>query len=206
MNGKVMMSQGPEKKFLDTAITAPANGDGAVTVGATTFILCNGMAQGTTGITRIGRQITIKSVAYNLYLKPGATTTSGMVRFMLLWDFQANGLAPVITDILGFNDTPVTTANELTAAMNMSNRERFKVLVDKRIPVGSTVATQAFGPVAVHAEKFRKCNQIVTYNGGVAGTVADIATGSLYVVLMTTTGGAANVSLVGNVRIRFTDA
>lgn len=200
--GKVALSQGPEKKFLDSALTAPAFGDGAVTIGAGTFILCDGMVQGTSGITRIGRQITVKSVAYNMYLKPAATTTSGILRFMLIWDHQANGAAPTLADIL---ETGGTAASAITSPLNMSNRERFKVLVDKRIPIGQTVATQAFGPVPVHAEKFRKCNQIVTYNGGNAGTVADIATDSLYAVLFTT-AGTANVSLVGNVRIRFTDA
>jgi len=202
---KLAMTQGPEKKFKDTAITAPAFGDGAVTVGASTITPCNIMLQGNSGVTRLGRQITIKSVAFNLMIKPAATTTAGLCRFMLIWDMQANGASPVITDILGFNDAAVTVANEITAAMNMSNRERFKVIVDKRIPIGSTVATQAFAPVIQHGEKFRKCNQIVTFNAGNAGDITDIATGSLHFVFMTT-AGVANCSVNGNVRIRYTDA
>lgn len=203
--GKVALSQGPEKKFLDTALTAPAVGDGAVAVGATTFILCNGMVQGTSGITRIGRQITVKSVAFNLMVKPAATTISGLFRFMLVWDHQANGAAPLITDILGFNDAATTTANQITAPLNLQNRERFKVLVDKRIPVGQIVASSIVMPVIDHMEKFRKQNVITTYNAGNAGTVADIATNSLYAVLLTTCGTAA-FAMNGNVRIRFTDA
>lgn len=200
-----MLSQGPEKKFKDTALTAPAVGDGAVTVGATTFILCNNMQQGNSGITRIGRQITVKSVAYNMMIKPAATTTSGLLRFMLIWDRQANGAAPAITDILGFNDAATTTANQITAAMNMSNRERFKVLVDKRIAVGQVVTSIAAGNPVPHGEKFRKQNEIVTYNAGNVGDVTDIATNSLYAVLLTTCGTAA-FAINGNVRIRFTDA
>lgn len=203
--GKVALSQGPEKKFLDTAITAPAFGDGVVTVGATTFILCNGMVQGTSGITRIGRQITVKSVAVNFMLKPAATTTAGLFRLMLIWDHQANGAAPAITDIVGFNDAATTTANQITAPLNLQNRERFKVILDKRFPVGQIIANSMVMPVIDHLEKFRKQNVVVTYNAGNAGTVADIATESLYLVLLTT-AGVANCAVNGNVRIRFTDA
>lgn len=177
-----------EQKFKDvnetTAITSTA-----------TITLLNGMVQGDTVSTREGRKIIIKSI----YLRSRQTldsnaTDSALSRTMLVYDKQANASAPSITDIL--------TSASVQAFNNLDNRERFVVLMDKVIQVkseGQFISTNTF------FKKYMKVNLETIYNSSNVGTVADINTGSLYLVQLGTQAVTADVDNFTNVRIRYVD-
>lgn len=196
-----------EKKLYDVA-------PGTVAVSTTgSFTLLCVPQLGTDMMARIGRKIVMKSV----YIR-GRINTDGAdnlnltqvscqhVRMVIFVDFQPNGNAPATTDLL-------TTASP-AAHLNINNRDRFKVLVDKEWVldpwVYTTTATQAIITGANQVKlirKYKKLNQEVIFNGVNGGTISDIVTGALYVffigdkALGTGTDAAATVST----RVRFVD-
>lgn len=106
---------------------------------------------------------------------------------------QANGAAPAATDVLALD--------QLNSPMNLSNSRRFKTICDIEIPCIGTG-----GPQSVSFTRWVKLNHQVEFNTGNAGTVADISTGSVY--LLSYQGGniitaAPNANIY--TRIRFTD-
>ena len=146
-----------EKKVIDTAPASYA----CDTTGSVTLL--DGVATGTDYTQRIGRKILLKSLYITGYVAPpGATTVgSNIARIILVYDSQTNGAAPIITDVL----------NSANAAdqLNLNNRDRFKVLMDKRMALGeiNTVATQSYSanPSVYNVKKFIRLNHDVQYSG-----------------------------------------
>lgn len=102
---------------------------------------------------------------------------------MIVMDKQANATVPTVAQIL-------ETVSAISP-MNMDNRDRFTVLHDYQCPVDQLGGR----PSTVH-KKFRKINVTTAYNAGAAGTVADIATNSIYLLYIFTqigTGAAPTV-------------
>ena len=115
-------------------------------------------------------------------------------RFLLVLDSQTNGAAPAITDVL----TSVSTL----AYPNLNNRSRFRILLDKTVVLNASAE-----PFSHTFEKhFLPLNIAVTYNAGNTGTVADIATNSLYFIALGTqaAGATAGACTVAS-RVRFSD-
>lgn len=167
-----------------------------LTAGASTasVTLLNGVTQGTSGTTRLGRRITMKSLLLNGQFNLQATTAGASpIRVLVVYDMQSNGAAPAASDVL--------LADTLTSPMNLSNNRRFKVLVEECSPCIGTA-----GPQSWSFKRWIKLNHTVEFNTGNAGTVADIQTGSIYMLvyqdgLLITTAPAAFVYS----RVRFTD-
>lgn len=179
-----------ELKNIDTNPTFPAFG-----VGTGTLTLLNGVSQGTTATTRLGRRITLKSLYLRGFVGMGATSTGyAPIRCIIVYDKQANGAAPAATDVL--------LTNTLSSPNNLSNSRRFVTLVDYIIPNG--IGTS--GPQGQQIQVYKKLNHPVEFNNGSAGTVADIQTGSVYALfyLSTTLAVASAVSDI-TCRIRFAD-
>lgn len=129
------------------------------------YLLVNGLTQGTSGSQRVGRQIFMTTMQF--YYATGGTT-----RFLIVYDKQCNGSALTATDL--FQDS-----TDQFSPYNFSNRERFCYLYDTlydTTPELSPVNRQLHFPI----------KKYTTYNVGNAGTIADIATGSLYLVIYTT--------------------
>lgn len=181
------IATGHEKKFKDTSLAAVA----FTTTGVMTLL--NGLVPGSDANQRIGRRINVLSLLLRLYIQPGATPTDGVCRAMVVVDKQANGAAPVIGDIL----TSGTSVNP----NNLNNRGRFVTLLD-----WVTVIDQVAQKI-VYKTVFLRKKFATVYNAGTAGTVADIATASLYLVTVgdLAAGATANVITNGVARIRFED-
>lgn len=178
-----------ERKFLDTAIVDDVSTTASITA-------LNAMNSGTTASNRIGRRILMKSLQVRALIEreDPASTTAEHMRMMVVYDRQANGALPAITDIL------VTASVE--ALRNMANVGRFFVLFDEFIDV----STAAGGRSQQSFNKFVKFNLPVFYNAGIAGTVADIATGSLLMVYVgNRAAGVDDINVSMNCRLRFTD-
>lgn len=204
VNGRMQLSQGPEKKYLDTQLAAGCFTASAAagSTGVGTFTLLNGLTQGAGGSERLGRQFTIKSIGLNVYIEPALTTVPGLCRLIIFYDTQCNGAAPATADVVL---EAATVAGWATSHLAMAQRERFKIVYDKRYMLGSKAANQTGAAPIVHNEKFRKQNVVVTNNAGTTNAVTSIATNSLYALTLTTCLTADPVATI-RVRIRYTDA
>lgn len=162
--------------------------------------LINGLAAGTQSTQRIGRKIVMKSLLVKFTLgcgTAGATPFRGKLKASIVYDSQTNASAPVSTDIY-LN----ATAN---SPMNLDNRGRFKVLWKR-----NWYLDQSGGMGASGCDTSKVCNLPVIFNSGSAGTVADIATGGVFLVLQSLN---ANTSVTPTnypdyaftTRIRFAD-
>lgn len=186
----------PELKFLDqlNSTASPLAGTGTITGPL------NGCAQGTDAIQHIGRQITMKSLYWMWQGNLAATTTgAGAVRLVILYDKEAEGVAPTI---FAGAQTDAFNQDNILAQMNLNNRDRFIVLVDELVE-----CIGAAGPQAFMRKGFRKIALPVVFNAGAGATVAAINTGSIYAftwALGTFAVAAATQNL--QTRIRFEDA
>lgn len=164
-------------------------------VGGTTTAslqLCNGIAQGTTANSRLGRRIIMKSFMVRIVLAKAPTQTQeSPVRIMLVYDQQTNGTTCVATDVL--------QTDSIFGLTNLNNSNRFKILFDKHFKMGSVSDT------SINYHKYWKCNLPVQFNAGSAGTVGDIQTGSVYILAWSPQIGVA-IPIGGvSVRVRFSD-
>lgn len=181
---------GKELNFVDTSFSA------STIAGAGSISLLNGMAQGTTASTRIGRRILMKSVEcrFSVYASNQADT----YRVALLYDKQANAAAPAFTDIYD-------VANP-QSLRNISNKARFMVVHDFGLNFVAGDGSAAAYPIGAAFERthefYKKFSIPVQYNNGTAGTVGDIQTNAFYLVAISTSGHCA---MSGYVRVRYSD-
>lgn len=189
--GGRMPADSKEQKDLTTS-----NVIGLPAVGQLTGVLTliNGCAQGTTAFTRIGRRIKMTSLYIRIWNLTAATQVgSSTTRIIVVYDKQSNATAPVATDIL--------LADGIQNGNNLSNSRRFVTLCDK---VMQSIGPA--GPQAAYKKIYLKLNHPVEFNTGSAGTIGDIQTGAVYVLLYanggTTTAGSSHQTFT---RIRFVD-
>lgn len=199
-----------EKKFFDVDQTYAFNTTGTVKLLAVPVL-------GTDYTNRVGRKIVLKSVyirglatvegAFNLPAPP-MTSLAQLGRLILLVDSQPNGSAPAILDIL--------TAASAISHLNPNNRDRFRILWDKQYAFGpikvDNTATQSYawaqGQAVYPIKYYKKLNIETIFNAGVAGTIADINSGALYLVAIGTTAAGTNTDAdaVVSCRVRFDDS
>jgi len=161
---------------------------------ATVRTLNVGIIQGTTPLTHIGRKVMMKSITLRWQGSLAPTTTgSSPLRIVIIYDKQANGALPATTDVFA--------TDVINCFQNLDNSFRFVVLVDRIIPCVGTQGPQAF-MLNIHKE----INLPLEFKGN-AGTVADIATGTLIAYIWQNGSLAvANATDDLNHRVRFTDA
>lgn len=185
---------GPELKLIDVNASATD-----VTL-AGTWQLLNGTSTGTDYQLRIGRKIRVKSIQLRGYLRPTDPTTVVPQRWDLyvIYDKQSDGSAPTTTAFLE-NSTAVSFTN-------LNNRRRFMVLGHICGYLGSNGANGALAPGG-EAIDWGAAVDLETIYNGTGGTIADIATGSIYLLSISSTtsgtGTGFTTDMVG--RVRFTD-
>lgn len=182
-----------EMKFLDVTTSNSFLLNGTATVS-----LINGSVQGTDEITRLGREFQMTSVYLNGSVASAATTTGlGEIRIIIVYDKQVNGNGLGIGDFLVSDNT--------FALNNLNNRKRFKVVMDQRLELGGLATVQSGTPSVRVVNEFRKISFPTECNAGVAGTVADIVTGALYLITYSSGFAVAALSSILNTRVRFQD-
>lgn len=181
----VLQLRRPEKKTVDvnkTALTFDSTGN---------FLLLNAPVTGAGEYQRVGRKISMQSVSGRISIFATAPATAGadFIRLVLFYDRQPNGAAPVLADVLQSVDNTGTTTSTSMSNLNINNADRFKILRDWYwgIPQAGTgtnaelARTFAAGPCA--DKFFVSLKGMEThFNGNSAGTIGDIATGSLYLL------------------------
>lgn len=164
-------------------------------------LLLNGIAQGNDYTNRDGRIVNLSSFYYRWSLTPNNATSSTQgdsVRILVVYDCQTNGTTPTVATILAAVDPH--------APMNLNNRDRFKVIMDKQIGMGATTYTGAVlsaGSPMVKTFSFYKKLNMETVFQSTSNLAADIATGAIWLLTL----GLANTATLsyGYTRIRFTD-
>jgi len=168
----------------------------------------NHVAAGYNVNQRIGRKLLMKSVEVNmtigvvpanaidgdLPIEPGVTSNPAtVVRVMLVYDRQYNGVLPYKGDILsqigdaGMNGSQIGVHPE--SALNLNTRDRFLVVCDKKYNL------DGIDRRSIHVRIFKKLKLPVIFNAGVTQDPTCISTGAL---LLVPVSEGPNTFAVGN--------
>lgn len=139
-------------------------------------LLLNGSARGPEIYQRIGRQIFLKSlqVRLNVAQQNGALNEQTW-RYTIVYDRQCNGTATTTAGVFDLAGAPSYCFSQL----NMDNRDRYLVLRDRVLKVSPPLDTDGTYNLVDDVP----LNLFTTYNSGNTGTVTDIASGALYLIL-----------------------
>jgi len=158
------------------------------------IILLNGMTVGSSIEQRVGREVTMRSIQFSYVVRANSAGVDQQVRVALVYDRQTNGAAPAFNDVFDFTNA--------TAARKLENRKRFRILYDR------TYVVNAIGEAGSQVARrfYRRLRHPVTFNSGNTGLVSDIATGSFYLLFLSTQAAGTNAALLDyNTRVRYTD-
>lgn len=210
-----------EVKALVTSWFSAAPGGAVMACNSTGSILCvNQIQAGSSFFNRIGRKIEMKSIRLTgMIVNVSAARTTGpdYLRIMVVYDRQTNGVLPTIANILQDTDQTGTNYNSALCGINLDFRERFKVVIDKRIYLPATVSTAGGGSTYVAftnqdnmiMDEFRKINGLQTHYKADSGpaVIGDVATGGLYILSQSENiaAGTEAWELVWDVRLRYCD-
>lgn len=205
------LENAPELKFIDTQVGTVFASDAST--GAGNILLLNGVAQGVTRITRLGDLARMTSVQIKIQASLATDELAPQSqRLILVYDKQADGAALTVANVIdgavigGITHRPYQLDNV---------PNRFKILYDKTFAINpqavgtvtvATGVTAAYAPNTKIIHKKIKLNKKVNYGLGTAGTVADISTGSLYLLFLGTDATAGQpATALGGVRVYFKD-
>lgn len=162
---------------------------------------------GSMATQRIGRRCVVRKLLLRGYFHITGTNSLENIRFvppqmfrmLIFWDFQPNGTAPTILDVLARNSP--------YSPLNLSYRDRFRVVKDKTFVLDPLVLANGglslqYNTTVKQFKIFKAMAQTVSFNEGNAenpGTFADIATGALWMYLI----GSAPPGQDGNWGISF---
>lgn len=182
-----------ELKCLDIAQTAVNFHAIAV---PPTMVCLNPVTNGAEIYQRTGRKIYMKSVHIKGTLVPVIANVDSLhnaiLRMIVFYDAQPNAAFPAIATLL--KDSTAGGATTEFSELNLDNRERFKILREKVWVMGPTTATaasnygQAYiqdGSQCLVINEFIKLKKIeALYNATNGGTIADLTSGSIVIVLI----------------------
>lgn len=208
--------RGPEVKTVDVKVTNQVfNSTGAIA-------LMNGTAEGTSFYNRIGRRIRMKSIQISGTVDDNTATgvpanDSSYLRLLVVYDRQNNGGTPALADILLDVDSAGTTTTDAYSGLNMTNSDRFKVLMDDRIyivndnvtagnptnPLYTSLSNLASTSGEVNIKRFIKLNGLETHYGTANANAAGCQTGAVWMVLVASAGSMCQANL--RVRVRYWD-
>lgn len=178
---------------------------------------------------RIGRKVCMKSLqltGWINFLAGGASANQELIRYIIFYDKQPNGVAATWNQIVQAYDNAGTATNLVTDGINLDNRDRFVILRDRKVmytsysdgsgqpgilstqlgvSVGS-IGTKGVGSDGgMFVSEFIKLpNYEAQFNGTAnPATVAQISTGNLGIVFAGNVGN--QYSLIASARLRFTD-
>lgn len=171
-----------ELKAFDTTVTLAFDTAG-------TFSTLNLPVNGPELYQRIGRKIYMRNVhlrgVINL-ANTAANSAQDFLRVLLIYDRQSNGALPNIASIL--QDSNAGAGSSVLSEINLTNRARFQVLRDfQMVPPmfqnGTFLMSGLDQTRDFQLDWFVKLRGLeAEFNGVNGGTIADITSGSLFVV------------------------
>lgn len=207
----VLISRGFEVKSLDLTVSTTIDTTGSVQA-------LNLIRSGASFFNRIGRRIEMKSLMVKLQISPLRTMgTNDYVRIVVVYDRQTNGAAPAVADIIQDTDQAGANSTNIFTDINLNNRDRFLIFMDKRISLPSLTLTAGVitnpglidpvSPTFIFTKYIKIKGEVAQYKADSApAVVADISTGGLFMlVLGNQASGNEGYSLLGKTRLRFND-
>lgn len=141
---------------------------------------------------RVGRKTYGKSIHIRGFVQNILTSVQDFARIIVFYDSQPNAAAATAASIL--SDSNAGAATTATSEINLNNRQRFKILRDHQMILPSVTFTagvltnEAFqqSDNQLNINMYIKLKGLETvYNGNNAGTVADITSGNIGMLLIT---------------------
>lgn len=186
-----------EQKFHDLAtVESTVSNTGAIVEDS-----CNHINQGTGESQRIGRRVTIRSIAWKYTIRfipnQAPLNTDDTVRIILYWDRQANGATASVADILEDAD--------YNSFYNLVSQNRFRILMDRKYNMNPTgtgdgTTTDVFG-TAKEGRFYKKCSIPIEYSSS-SGVMTEIRSNNIGILMISR---AVNLcSMEGIMRLRFT--
>lgn len=122
------------------------------------------------------------------------------VRCMVIYDRQPNGAYPAIADVLSVNDAGVAAGGVFTG-LNITNKSRFLILADKVITLDPGSGQTMYFDI------YRKLPRLEAQYKASAGTIADLSTGSILLLVFEANTVGANIGSCAALesRIRYFD-
>jgi len=182
------MSTGGEKKQFTTynanTLISTSVGTGYPCNVPTSAVL---LGQGPGDYSRIGSKINITELSFSTYVQLGIGQQSDTVRIMVIIDKYANGVAPIMGDIL-YN---VAAGNSCSSPYKQGQRTTYKILSDKIYNIHNDVVSSATAnnlKLIRFRKKFKTPIQTQFYANAGAFTIADIQKNSIFVVAFSGVG------------------
>lgn len=184
------------------------------------FTCLNAPGEGAAFYQRIGRKIAMKSIRISYAFNPWQTAGDGpeLLRVMIIYDRQTNGVMPTLEDVLNnkvASATSLPTGRLGMCYLNMTNSERFSILMDQCLaipdqsnsPVENIYNSVTNGKQEMLQDRYIKLKGLeTTYKASTVGDVGSIATGGLYLLLTSRNSqGQCNYALRGTARLRYLD-
>lgn len=195
-----------------------ATGSSKITTGSPIIQLLNGTTNGSNFWNRLGSRISMKSLWFKLFIANSDTYTimnevNATYRISIVYDKQAQGTAPLVSDIWANVDNAGALTSSITGSVNPLGRDRFVILFDRFINTwplryGTSEATSwVVGKNAMIKKYFKLKNSEALYNTGNTGTISDIESGSLYLIIQSSRAATEDnpFQFIWNTRLRWTD-
>lgn len=164
---------------------------------------CNGIQQGVTEVTRVGRKCTIRSINWRYRIEKTTTATEAngslIVRVILYLDKQCNGATALATDIL--EDANYQSFN------NLANKSRFRTLMDRTYDLNPSAAGNGTAndimPLKVTDSLYKKVNIPIEFDG-TTGAITEIRSNNIGVLMVADINDIATFD--SKMRLRFSDS
>lgn len=158
------------------------------------FILLNGLSQGSAQDNRIGDQAHMNSI--RVRMQTSAIDATNTMRLIVFLDKAPKGVAPTQSELL---ETSVI-GPAVFAFTNPDNKERFTILYDKTwVQNGAAGADSLIKFVKANL----KLNAKTNYGLGNAGTIADISHNAIYAFIVSDSGITAHPTFNLATRVKF---
>lgn len=207
-----------EKKGVDRSLAVAVVG--TVNTNASATVL-NAVTPGVGSFNRTGRKIFNKSIrlkgVIDAQFTPAATTadiTGLVLRMVVVWDKQPATVLPEFDDIFGDTAQNGTESTNVLSLPKYDQMNRFQILRDKcwslNPPTFISGGTSNEYIVRECFDEYIKLGNRTTVFSGQTdpSTIADIASGGLYVYWRATNDAAVaevNISGISTARLRYTD-
>lgn len=197
-----------ELKAFDIALQSLAN----QTVGnPPVFQTLNTVINGAELYQRVGRKIYMKSLHIRGVIQATAASVEQAGRIIIYYDSQPNGVAATIASLL--QDSNAASGTSWASEINLTNRQRFKILRDYQVMLGDVtniagVAEVVPDPIknTLNIEMFIKLKGLeAIFNGTNGGTIADITSGAIGITFVGNSTTDGNYALSYTSRLRFYD-
>lgn len=181
----------------------------------TNIDLLNGIQSGAGFFSRIGSRVELKNLHIRGMILTVSSCATELCRMLIVYDRQPVGSLPNINDILQSRAQDGTTTNTGSSEVNLDNRDRFIIVRDMQwyMPaqtftagVVTNAAFPGFGKNTFEVNEFIKLKGLGTHfkSSNNPTTIADIASGALYVAFVSS-GGDSDVAFYGGFRLRYED-